>query len=143
MATFFTAIFLFPKTVLGFGITPAEIYVEQLKPGTHIERKIYITRPADEVNDDLKVELVPDLGEMDSWFKYIPGKNFDFPTGKNVTSFQVIVDVPVDIELKNYKGQITAKGLSDKKAPSGVTIIKGAVLGVDVVASDVRIAHRG
>jgi Bacterial SH3 domain len=132
------AFLVFPKVAFGFGITPAEINIQDLKPGSHYETVIYVTRPQTEANENLKVVLETDLGDMSNWFKFIPGKEFDFPSGKNTTSFKVIVDVPGNVELKNFSGQITAKGLSDKKASEGVTIIKGAVLGVNVVTSDVE-----
>src|SRR4030042_6384172 len=133
------AVLIFPESALGFGITPAEVNADNLKPGSHYEAQVYITRPLDESNEELKVVVETDLGDMESWFKFIPGKEFVFPIGKNTTSFQVIIDVPQGIDLISYKGQITAKGLSDKRASEGVTIIKGAVLGVNVVASDVDV----
>jgi len=132
------AILVFPKAAFAFGITPAEINIQDLKPGSHYETVIYVTRPVSEANEDLRVVLETDLGDMSGWFKFMPGKEFDFPMGKNTTSFKVVVDVPTNVELKNFKGQITAKGLSDKKASEGVTIIKGAVLGVNMVTSDVE-----
>jgi hypothetical protein len=134
---FIAAFLVFPKTAFGFGITPAEINVQNLKPGGHYETEIYLTRPVSEDNEILKVSLEPSLGEMDTWFKFLPGKEFDFPSGKNTTTFTVVVDVPQNVDLKNFKGQITAKGTPDKRASEGVTIIKGAVLGVNITTSDV------
>ena len=131
-------ILVFPKAVFAFGITPAEINIQDLNPGSHYETTIYVTRPQAEANEALKVVLETDLGDMSGWFKFVPGKEFDFPMGKSTTSFKVIIDVPENADLKNFKGQITAKGLSDKKASEGVTIIKGAVLGVNVGTSDVE-----
>lgn len=132
----FLGLLLLPKTALGFGITPAEIYIEDLKPGGHLERQIYVTRPPDEVNEALNVTLETDLGEMENWFSFIPGREFPFPIGKNVTSFKVIVDVPRGADIKNFGGRIVAKGTSGKRASAGVTIIKGAILGVDITTSD-------
>jgi hypothetical protein len=130
------AVLVFPKKALGFGITPAEINVQDIKPGGHYENLIYLTRPVSEDNENLKVILEPALGDMDSWFTYSSGKEFTFPSGKNTTSFKVVVDVPADAQLKNFKGQITAKGMPNEKAGEGVTIIKGAVLGVNITTSN-------
>lgn len=131
------AVLVFPKLAFGFGITPAEIYVEDLKPGGHYETEIYLTRPVSEANEALRVVLETNLGEMEKWFTFLPGKEFDFPSGKNTTAFKVSVDAPENVKLTNFKGQITAKGLSDKKASEGITIIKGAVLGVNIATSNV------
>lgn len=136
-----TAILAFPKAVLGFGITPAEINVQNLKPGGHYETEIYLTRPVSEAGEILKVVLEPNLGKMDGWFNYLPGKEFDFPAGKNTTSFKVVIDVPENVAFDNFKGQITAKGLPSTNASEGITIIKGAVLGVSVATSDVDIKN--
>lgn len=133
------ALLVFPKAALGFGITPAEIFIEQIKPGGHFEREVYLTRPVDEADEDLRVVLETDLGEMERWFNFYPGKEFTFPNGESKTTFRVIIDVPEGVNLDTYKGEVVAKGLSDKKAKEGVTIIKGAVLGVNVVASDVDV----
>ena len=136
----FTVMLLaFPKLALGFGITPAEINVQNLKPGGHYETDIYVTRPITEVDEDLRVVLEPDLGEMESWFKFVPGSEFLFPTGKNTTSFKVVIDVPQNVTLQRYQGVIRARGESGKRAREGVTMLKGAVLGVTVVASEVDV----
>lgn len=134
--TFIIAVFAFPKTLFAFGITPAEIYIEDIKPGSHYETEIYVTRPVTEANEKLKVIIEPDLGDMVSWCTFIPGKEFDFPSGKNTTSFKVAIDVPQNAPLNNFKGQITIKGLSEKKANEGVTMVKGAVLGVNITTSN-------
>lgn len=125
-----------PKTALAFGITPAEIYIQNIKPGGHYEKEITLTRPVSEDTEKLTVNLEPSLDEMNGWFKYDPGNEFDFPAGKNTTTFKVVVDVPVDAAIKNYKGQITAKGIPTEKAKEGVTIVKGAVLGVNITTSN-------
>lgn len=130
------AALVFPRIALGFGITPAEINVSDIKPGSHFETQIYVTRPPDQVNEDLKVVLETDLGEMEDWIEFSPGREFEFPSGENVTTFGVTIDVPSDVKLTNYKGQVTAKGLSDNRASEGVTIIKGAVLGIALAATD-------
>lgn len=132
----FIGLLFFPKAALGFGITPAEIYVEDLKPGGHLEREIFVTRQPDEVNEELDVVLETDLGEMESWFSFDPGRQFPFPLGKNVTSFKVMVDVPKGVDIRNFDGRITAKGTTGKKASTGVTIVKGAILGIDITTSD-------
>ncbi len=128
--------FFSPRIASGFGVTPAEINVKNLKAGSHYETEIFVTRPAKEVSENLNVVLEPDLGEMGSWFKFEPGMEFPFPKGENTTKFKVIIDVPKDIDLKTYKGSIVAKGLSDKKASEGVTMIKGAVLQVELTTTN-------
>lgn len=133
-------LFALARSVFAFGITPAEINVSNLMPGGHYEKEIYVTRPVTEAGEELKVVLDPQLGEMLGWFKFMPGNEFDFPVGKNTTSFNVIIDVPQNADLKNYTGQITAKGISDNKASEGVTMVSAAVLGVQVTTSNVEAA---
>ena len=130
------AVLLFPKDAFGFGITPVEINVENIKPGGRYETEIFVTRPVAESNEELKVVLEPDLAGIESWFKFSPGSEFTFPSGKNTTSFKVTIDVPANADLRNYKGSILAKGESGKMAREGVTMVKAAVLGVNVIASD-------
>jgi hypothetical protein len=130
------ALLVFPKAVFGFGITPVEINVENIKPGGRYETEIFVTRPVAEANEELKVILELDLAGIESWFKFSPGSEFTFPTGKNTTSFKVTIDVPANADLRNYKGTILAKGESGKMASEGVTMVKAAVLGVNVIASD-------
>lgn len=126
-----------PTSVSAFGITPAEINVSNLRPGSRYESKIYVSRPPDEINESLTVSLETQLGEMEEWFEFVPGKEFDFPSGENVTSFDVVINVPRDINIDQiYEGRVTAKGLSDDRASEGVTIIKGAILGVALAAED-------
>ena len=138
----FAAVFLtLPGSVRAFGVTPGEISFSDLKPGSRFEKEIYVTRPPDEINEDMTVVLEPDLGDMESWFTFVPGKEFSFPAGSNTTTFRVIVNIPADIEIKNYKGQIVAKGLSDTQAAQGVTIIKGAILGVALETTDADVAN--
>src|SRR3990167_4139586 len=89
--------FLFsPHKVLAssFGISPVEILVEDLKPGTHIEKTIFASRS--DPWEEIDVVIEPALGEMDSWFKFEPGLRFRFPDGENQTPIKVIIDVPKD-----------------------------------------------
>jgi hypothetical protein len=138
MKKFVTVIFIafvvlaFPKSLFAFGITPAEINIDNIKPGGRYETLIYVTRPAVEANEELDVVLETDLGEMEDWIRFTPGKVFPFPMGKNTTTFRIRIDVPQDVEIKTFQGRITAKGQSAKKAREGVTIVKGAVLGINV-----------
>jgi hypothetical protein len=130
--------FLMVKPVFaGFGVSPAEIYNDSLKPGAKFEKEIVLSRsdPA----ENLKVVIETDLGETESWVKFDPGKEFIFPKGQTRKTIKVIVSIPNNAELKNYKGLLRIKASSADSSNSGVSIVQGARMEVTLVTTSINV----
>jgi hypothetical protein len=130
--------FIVKPAFAGFGISPAEIYNDSLKPGAKFEKEIVLSRS--ELDENLKVVIETDLGEIESWIKFEPGKEFIFPKGQQRKTVKAIITVPNDAELKNYKGFLRIKASSADAAASGVSIVKGARMEVTLVTTSINIS---
>lgn len=122
----------------GFGVSPAEVIKDHLKPGAHFEQQLTLSRS--EADEDLKVIIEPDLEEMSSWFKFEPSQELVFAKGIQRLPVKVVVDVPAEAELKTYDGRIRIKATTVDEEASGVSIVKGARVDVSLVTTqlDVR-----
>jgi len=121
----------------GFGISPAEIYNDHLKPGAVFEKEIVISRS--EANEDLKVIIETDLGEAESWIKFEPSKDFVFSKGENRKNIKAIITVPKDAKTKNYQGVLRIKASSIDATGSGVSIVQGARMEVNLVTTSLNV----
>jgi hypothetical protein len=129
--------FMVKPAFAGFGISPAEIYNDSLKPGASFEQQIVISRSDPEEN--LKVIIETDLNETESWIKFDSGKEFIFPKGEARKIIKAIITVPNNAELKNYKGTLRIKASSMESANSGVSIVKGARMDVTLVTTSINL----
>lgn len=130
--------FIFIKPVFaGFGVSPAEIYNDSLKPGAKFEKEIVLSRS--DANENLKVIIETDLGEAESWIKFEPGKEFIFAKGENRKTIKAIVTIPNNAELKNYKGLLRIKASSADSSNSGVSIVQGARMEVNLVTTSINV----
>lgn len=66
---FFFYIFTTPA-LAGFGVSPADISNNHLKPGDNFEKEITLSRS--DINEDLKVTIETDLKEAEDWFQFEP-----------------------------------------------------------------------
>lgn len=121
----------------GFGISPAEIYNDHLKPGAVFEKEIVISRS--EANEDLKVVIETELGEAESWIKFEPSKEFVFPKNENRKTIKAIITVPKNAETKNYQGILRIKASSMDSSSSGVSIVQGARMEVTLVTTSLNV----
>jgi hypothetical protein len=122
----------------GFGISPADVYNTHLKPGDNFEKEITLSRS--DINEDLKVVVETDLKEAESWFQFEPGKEFVFPTGQSRIILKIKVNVPTNAELKAYQGVIRIKASSVDTKNSGVSIVKGARMEVNLVTTSLDLS---
>ncbi len=129
---FFFYIFTTPA-LAGFGVSPADISNNHLKPGDNFEKEITLSRS--DINEDLKVTIETDLKEAEDWFQFEPGKEFIFPTGQARQILKIKVNVPNNAELKTYQGIIRIKASSVDSKNSGVSIVKGARMEVNLVTT--------
>jgi hypothetical protein len=131
--------FLFATPALaGFGISPADVYNTHLKPGDNFEKEITLSRS--DTDEDLKVVVETDLKEAESWFQFEPGKEFIFPTGQSRLILKIKVNVPNNAELKTYQGIIRIKASSVDTQNSGVSIVKGARMEVNLVTTSLDVS---
>ena len=121
----------------GFGISPAEIYNDHLKPGAVFEKEIVISRS--EADEDLKVVIETDLGEAESWIKFEPSKEFVFPKSERRKTIKAIITVPKNVETKNYQGVLRIKASSMDSSGSGVSIVQGARMEVTLVTTSLNV----
>lgn len=129
---FFFYIFTTPA-LAGFGVSPADISNNHLKPGDNFEKEITLSRS--DINEDLKVTIETDLKEAEDWFQFEPGKEFIFPTGQARQILKIKVNVPNNAELKTYQGIIRIKASPVDSKNSGVSIVKGARMEVNLVTT--------
>ncbi len=122
----------------GLGISPGGIFNDHLKPGAHLEEDIIISRS--DPTEDLVATIEPDLGEMNDWFKFEPGRTFVLPKGEQQVKVKAIVDVPEDVEFKDYTGYIRVKA-QPMKQPSGVSIVKGARLEIAIATTEFDVSQ--
>lgn len=126
-------IFVTTPAIAGFGVSPADIYNDHLKPGAEFEKEIILSRS--ETDEDLKVSIETDLQETESWFQFTPGRDFIFPKGQSRYSLKIKVKVPNNADIKTYKGIIRIKASSADNKNSGVSIVKGARMEVNLVTT--------
>lgn len=135
--TVFLPFFTAKPALAGFGVSPAEIYNDSLKPGSSFEKEITLSRS--DAEENLKIVIETDLKETESWVKFEPGKEFIFPKGQNRKTLKVIVSVPNNAELKNYKGLLRIKASSVDSSNSGVSIVQGARMEVTLVTTSINV----
>lgn len=121
------------KVYAGFGISPAGINNEDLKPGTRHVTDMIISRS--DPDEDLVAVIQPDLGELNNWVTFEPGTRIDLPKGEQRVSIRVIIDVPADAEIRPYEGvfRILATPLGQVK---GVSVVKGARVDIDLTTTE-------
>lgn len=131
----FTLSFIFVTTpaMAGFGVSPADIYNDHLKPGAEFEKEIILSRS--ETNENLKVSIETDLKEAESWFQFSPGREFIFPQGQSRITLKIKVKVDSKADIKKYDGIIRIKASSADEKASGVSIVKGARMEVSLVTT--------
>lgn len=133
----FYLFFAFSPVHAGFGVSPGEIYNDHLKPGTHFEQEIFISRS--DPDEDLTVLIEPELGPIEKWFQFLPDKKIHFPKGQNRLSLKVLVNIPTDASFEKYSGVIRIKAYNDADNVSGIAVIKGARIEVNMVTTELEV----
>lgn len=123
-------------TQAGFGISPP--YVKTAKPifaGSHFEQKITLLRSsADEV---LSAEIRVNAPEIEDWISIDKGDIFDLPKDQLQIPMIVMVDVPKDVDIGNYRGHINVRIVPKQGSQSsGVAIALGARIDIDLTITD-------
>ncbi len=120
----------------GFGIQPP--YVKPNKPifaGTHYEQKITLLRSS--ADADMQAIVKVSAPEMASWITVNKGDTFDLPKDQLRVTMIVMVDVPNDAEIGNYKGHLNIRiAPKEKSLNNGVAIALGARVEIDLTVTD-------
>lgn len=138
--SFLLLLFVFAKEAwAGFGVSPAIIKNEYLKPGSYFVKEITLSR-SDPV-EDLEIVVEPDLEEMNQWITFEPGNKFIFKKGQKIYKMKAIFDIPEDAPYKRYSGAIRVKA-HNVAGPEegGVSVVKGARLEVNLVTTEISLA---
>ncbi len=120
----------------GFGIQPP--YVKPNKPifaGTHYEQKITLLRSS--ADADMQALIKVSAPEISDWITIDKGETFDLPIDKLRVPMVVMIDVPDDAEIGNYKGHLNVKITpKENSLSSGVAIALGARVEIDITITD-------
>lgn len=120
----------------GFGISPP--YVKTAKPifpGSHYEQKVTLLRSSAE--EILSAEIRINAPEIKDWISIDRGTLFDLPKGEVQVPMVVIVDVPSDAEVGEYRGHINIRIVpKEGSQESGVAIALGARVDIDLSITD-------
>ncbi len=128
---------LFPLVVeAGLGVSPATIRNERMKPGSVYRQQIIISQA--EPDEDLQVTIEKDAPGINDWVSFELGEMFTIPKGTNKFTFDAIVTVPANADMRTYEGVIRIKAVSADAGSTGggVSVIKGARLDLEIVVSD-------
>lgn len=118
----------------GFGVSPTNISSEYLKPGASFTQEFTLSRS--DATADMNIEIIPDLGIIDSWFKFDPGNKFVFKRGETTRKFKIVVKVPSDAQYTDYKGVIRVNAMPSEQAVGGVSITQGVRLDAGLVVTE-------
>lgn len=121
----------------GFGISPPYVRSDKLTPGTHFEQKITLLRSS--ADEDLQATVTVNAPEISDWISIKQGDVFDLPKGKLQVPMIVMVDVPQNATLDQYKGYINIRISPKDDRASGVAIALGARVDIDLTVSNLTI----
>lgn len=134
LLTFFLVcgLFVFSNAAhAGFGISPPYVKSERpLVPGSHYEQEIALLRSS--ADEDLQAIIMVNAPEISSWIRINKGDTFDLPSGELQVPMLVIVDVPKDAAVGEYKGNINVRVAPKANSGSGVSIALGARIDIDL-----------
>lgn len=103
----------------GFGISPPSVTNKSLLPGSSYEQTVYIVRS--NPDETLLVKTMVDAGNINSWITIQNGNEFEIPSGIQQFPMKVLVNVPFDAQVGEYKGAInlltSSKTATEQSAP--------------------------
>jgi hypothetical protein len=130
---FATGLFSLPFSAqAGFGISPPYVKTHKpIFPGAHYEQEIVLLRSSAE--EAMIAEITVNTPEINGWVSIKNGNTVDLPVGKLQIPMIVMVDVPEDAQIGDYKGNINVR-MSPKEAhdQGGVAIALSARIEIDL-----------
>jgi len=120
----------------GFGISPPNVRTSKpVFAGSHFEQKITLLRSSAE--EVLTAKIAVNAPEIEDWIKIDQGFEFDLPKGNTRVPMIVIVDIPKDAEIGEYKGYMNVKVVpKESTGGGGVAIALGARIEIDITVTD-------
>ena len=112
-----------------FGISPAEITYEYLRPGTSIEKEFLLSRST--ADYPARIEIEKHVEGANDWIKIEPGNEFEFSQGERTKSMKVIISPPEDVRYRSFTGYIIVK-IHEGSQTTGVAVVKGLGITVDL-----------
>jgi len=118
------------SVLAGFGVSPPYVKCNHLPRGSHYEQIIYLVRG--EPKEELLAKVKIDVPGIEDWISIEQGLEFELPKGIQQFPMKVIVDVPEEAALGEYKGTININTVPLKRIKEGVTVALGAEVDVDL-----------
>ncbi len=118
-----------------FGVSPAVLSYQNIKPGTSYTTQLTISR----ANPDkrIRVQIEPDMGEVNDWITFSTGDEFTMERGEGSKIVNATIDIPQSSDLNAFKGHIRIYVFDASQEDSGgVTVVKGTRIDVDLASSD-------
>lgn len=120
----------------GIGVSPGEVSQDNLRAGIVFNKEITISQS--DANEDAKITVEPDLGEMSSWITFDPGREFIIKKGINKYPLILKIQVPADAQKKEYSGSLKITS-TPVTSTTGLTLISGARVDITFKVTDAEI----
>ena len=110
----------------GFGVSPPWVIAEHLLKGSHFEQTIYLVQG--QPKEDLIAKVKIDESVVKDWVSIDRGMEFRIPAGIQQFPMKVLIDVPQDVELGDYKGSLRVQAGKETFKEGAVSVVLGAVV---------------
>lgn len=114
----------------GLGISPPLVKNHHLLRGSHFEQTVHLSRG--DPRETLLAQVEIDAPEIKDWISIRPGMEFTLPAGQHLVPVTVVINVPQDAELGQYKGHIRIKTMPERPEPAPVIVALGARVDLDL-----------
>ncbi|PLX27042.1 hypothetical protein C0583_04840 [Candidatus Parcubacteria bacterium] len=120
----------------GFGISPPYVKPDKaIMAGSRYEQQITLLRSS--ADADMVAEVKVNAPEISDWISIDKGLEFDLPKDAQSVNMVVVVDVPTDAEIGNYKGYLNVRIAPKEDSNSGgVAIALGARVDIDITITN-------
>jgi hypothetical protein len=123
----------------GFGVSPSSVLNKNLIPGSFFQEDIVLVQS--QPDTDLNVVVTINGGKINDWIKIENGNNFIIPKGTQQFPMKVSVTVPSSAELGDYKGSISITTSPVGAQKSGVSVVLGAEVSIDLSVTEIRVSN--
>lgn len=134
VATMVTA-FASVQVRAGVGVSPGEFINEYVKPGSSVQKSFFITRSQEP--ESVRVVVEEDINnDMKDWITILPSSEFEIPANTDKFEFSVVVAVPENATLNNYKGFLRLKFLDTATGEGNVAVVQGIRLDLNMTVTN-------
>jgi hypothetical protein len=119
----------------GFGVSPSKVIEDNLVPGSHYERTVYLVQGNPQ--KDLPIEINIESDRIKDWVKIEGGNEQTIPQGVQQFPIKLIVDVPEDAELDIYKSFVRISTIPEQGNTDGnIAIAIGGRIDLEMTVGD-------